>query len=240
MSNINLAKSLERGRFSPLLRRVLGELSNEPGNVHLAGGTALALYLDHRISTDIDLFADTDMPRMMKTAEAAVARSEAVISHRGMMRSLDETTGWRLFVVSGATELKVDCAMDRVGLRYSTERLGRLPVSSLKDIYRRKLQIALGKWRSEARDLLDIFTMDRKVMPIEKAIAGMDLDDAISDAHVWKDWLKSIPSSTLKREIEETMFSIKVAPESIIARVNAAFSAALAASYDRAKKENKR
>lgn len=44
--------------------KLFGSLSNFPG-FYLAGGTALALQLGHRVSVDFDLFSDNDIERAM-------------------------------------------------------------------------------------------------------------------------------------------------------------------------------
>ena len=47
---------------SPLLRRVLETVGRQPfaSRFYLAGGTALALQLGHRVSIDLDFFSDSD------------------------------------------------------------------------------------------------------------------------------------------------------------------------------------
>jgi hypothetical protein len=56
----------------PLLRDLLSEIGQMPfiGRFYLAGGTALALQLGHRVSVDLDFFSDVDTVKDFFVAEA--------------------------------------------------------------------------------------------------------------------------------------------------------------------------
>ena len=63
--------------FRPLLWSYDGSLSRFPG-FYLAGGTALALQIGHRVSVDLDLFSDNDierslLPRVQRTYSDAAS-----------------------------------------------------------------------------------------------------------------------------------------------------------------------
>ena len=74
----------------PLLRDLLAEIGQMPfaGRFYLAGGTALALRLGHRVSVDLDFFSDVDEVGDDSRAEIVVA-----FKQRRAIRVLEDVFG---------------------------------------------------------------------------------------------------------------------------------------------------
>jgi hypothetical protein len=70
----------------PLLRDLLAEIGQMPfiGRFYLAGGTALALQLGHRVSVDLDFFSDVDEVG----DDSRVVRSRGATAGAALVRNL--------------------------------------------------------------------------------------------------------------------------------------------------------
>ncbi|MEZ4443724.1 MAG: nucleotidyl transferase AbiEii/AbiGii toxin family protein [Polyangiaceae bacterium] len=139
-------------------------------SLRIVGGTGLALLLGHRRSANVDLFVETDEP--LRPVIDAV--SEAARQRGGTVTPVRTTPRFhRLDVRSGDETVRIDVAND------ASPRLDRgvavrgLVVESLRDQRANKLVAALG--RSELRDLVDLYFIERAGLP---ALEG--LDDALS------------------------------------------------------------
>jgi predicted nucleotidyltransferase component of viral defense system len=71
----------------PLLRDLLAEIGQMPfaGRFYLAGGTALALRLGHRVSVDLDFFSDVD-----EVGDDSRAEIVAAFKQRRAIRVLED------------------------------------------------------------------------------------------------------------------------------------------------------
>jgi hypothetical protein len=163
--------------------RVLGEfeqaflrrLFDSIAAIHLSGGTALGIQLGHRRSLDLDLFTADD------TAFAAARASLPVIaaSLGARLEILTDAPAFRRVLLVGPTgqTLRVDLVLD------ATERAGGPPVEShglrvdpLREILVNKICAILG--RSEPRDLVDLFFLDRAGFRVLDALANAKRKDA--------------------------------------------------------------
>jgi hypothetical protein len=160
------------GSLDALQKRVLTILAGFQPPFILGGGGALALYLAHRTTRDLDLFwEDADQleawPRAVRQRLIGAGLSVAVVQ---------ESPGFvRLRVADEESAINVDLVAD------PTERLERptrlivagaeVEAESLRDLLVNKLCALLS--RSEVRDLVDVEAL---------ASYGVSLDDAIASA----------------------------------------------------------
>ena len=82
----------------PLLRELLIEIGQEPFSrrFYLAGGTALALRLGHRVSVDLDFFSETD--ELLDDSRAEIV---AGLRKRRVVRVLEDVVGNLLLEIEG-------------------------------------------------------------------------------------------------------------------------------------------
>ena len=136
--------------LTPEIRRVWDAVgSAAPPSSLLLGGTALAIYLEHRQSEDLDLFVHSpfDPPGLLREL-------------RGMGKVEDE------FVEEGT----LNCAFEGVKLQFLHAvgqrriapggRVGEMPVGSFPDIVATKLKV-VGD-RGELRDYYDLMCIEEQ------------------------------------------------------------------------------
>ncbi|MEI7726765.1 MAG: nucleotidyl transferase AbiEii/AbiGii toxin family protein [Bacteroidota bacterium] len=113
-------------------------------NFHLVGRTALALYLGHRKSIDIDLFSNFSF-------DAA-----------GMLENLHQDYSYQLFYTASNTlkgsinDIKVDLLAHRYELLEVPKILDGISVLSLQDIIAMKLN-AISTSGQRSKDFIDIY-----------------------------------------------------------------------------------
>lgn len=140
--------------LSPLQRELLHLLGEIPEG-YVTGGTALAGYLGHRQSLDIDFFMSD-----ARDVEAAGAMLLSAGKNRGLtVRELRRFPGFRRYEVQrGEESTLVDIVHEVVSqivpLEAKPVRDG-VRVDSLEDLVANKLCAVLG--RSEVKDLVDLF-----------------------------------------------------------------------------------
>lgn len=148
------------------LRRLFASI----GRIHLSGGSALGIHLGHRRSLDLDLFTTDDAT--FAAARASLSVIAAALGAR--IEILTDGPAFRRVLLSGPAgqTLRVDLVLD------TTERIGGPPVEShglrvdpLPELLLNKICAILG--RSEPRDLVDLFFLER---------AGFRILDAVADA----------------------------------------------------------
>ena len=138
-----------------------------PSRGSISQGSALGIHLGHRRSLDLDLFTTDD------AAFAAARASLPVIaaSLDARVEILADGPAFRRVLVSGPAgqTLRVDLVHD------TAERIGGPPVEShglrvdpLREILVNKICAILG--RSEPRDLVDLFFLDRAGFPVINAL----------------------------------------------------------------------
>jgi hypothetical protein len=168
-------------RLSRLARRLVLAAQEDLPTVRLVGGAGLAVLLEHRTSEDIDLFCESeaDVP-------VIVSRLEAVAIDEGAkLVAVRIAPTFRRFEVVGAENLvRVDLAVDAAPvLDAECPVVDGLRVLSLRDQRANKIVTLLG--RSELRDLVDLFCLERQGWPLLEGV-----DDALQkDAGVDLAWL---------------------------------------------------
>jgi hypothetical protein len=155
-------------RLTPFERSLLEPLLSSIPGLYLSGGAALAVHLGHRRSLDLDLFADDDL-----AFQAALASLPVVATRLGArLEILTDAPGFRRALVTGphGETLRVDL------VRETAERTGPAPVEAdglrldpPEEIVVNKLCAVLG--RSEPRDLVDLYFLERAGHP---ALAALD------------------------------------------------------------------
>ena len=117
---------------------------NYLANFHLVGGTALALYLGHRKSIDIDLFSNFSF-------DAA-----------GMLENIHQDYSYQLFYTASnalkglINDIKVDLLAHRYELLAVPKILNGISVLSLQDIIAMKLN-AISTSGQRSKDFIDIY-----------------------------------------------------------------------------------
>lgn len=159
------------------MRIVLAAEAASP-TVRLVGGTGLALLLHHRRSDDLDLFGE-----VRENMEPVVRAIEAAAGH--VVSRVRSVPGFsRLEVPLDGAVLRVDVASDASPRLVRTDTLVDLiRVESLRDQRANKIAAILG--RSELRDLVDLYFIDRAGLPAEEGFA----DAAVKDAGLDPAWL---------------------------------------------------
>jgi hypothetical protein len=150
-------------------------------NVRLVGGAGLAVLLQHRVSEDIDLFCESgvDIPVIVSRLEAAA------IDEGARLAAVRIAPAFRRFEVAGTENLvRIDVAVDPAPLLDpECPVVDGIRVLSLRDQRANKVVTLLG--RSELRDLVDLFCLERQGWPLLEGI-----DDALQkDAGVDLAWL---------------------------------------------------
>ena len=157
--------------LTPLQLELL-ELLKEVPSGYLTGGTALAGYLGHRRSLDVDLFVAA-----ADEIEMAGALLETGCSTRGWrLRELRRYPGFRRYEVRrGEESTLVDVVHEPVPQIVALEAKpleGGLRVDSIADLVANKLCAVLG--RSEVKDLVDLYFL---------AESGIDVLAHLQAAH---------------------------------------------------------
>jgi Nucleotidyl transferase AbiEii toxin, Type IV TA system len=161
---------------------------------HLAGGAALAgAYLGHRTTGDVDLFFhDADELRLAVAALADLAQAQGMKSE--ILRDAGSLVRARLSAGEVATEL--DLVHEPQGdVEPPPPPLEGIVVESLADLRAAKLTCILS--RSEPRDLVDLYFLDRAGHPPEEDLALALRKDAGIDPAILAWLLTSFPTDPL-------------------------------------------
>lgn len=128
-------------------------LAAATSDFYLAGGTALALRLGHRVSLDLDLFS-------AKNALGAVERQTLLgtLKTSGPLKIKGEKDGTCHLDLGGTTVSLFHYAYPKLG-RF--ESWNGLDVASFEDIAAMKLSAALG--RGSKKDFFDLYELCRKI-----------------------------------------------------------------------------
>jgi predicted nucleotidyltransferase component of viral defense system len=151
-------------------KRVIRELAKTPikENFFLTGGTALsAFYLKHRLSEDLDFFTEIEravvfvLPVLQKVCQNLTLNLRV---------SRQFETFMEVFISSDKEILRCDFAQDspyRLKPKEYNEELG-IYVDNCLDISCNKLSALFD--RSEAKDFVDIYFLDKKIMPFSEIL----------------------------------------------------------------------
>lgn len=134
----------------------------------LTGGTALsAFYLEHRISEDMDFFTEEEgeVARVLPLIQDIVAELKGELDVKRSFRSYLE-----FFITRSEELLRCDFALDspfRLGEKVFKEEYG-IYVDNVLDISCNKLSALYD--RGDPKDFVDIYFIDREVIPFEKLV----------------------------------------------------------------------
>lgn len=125
-------------------------------NAYLAGGTALALQLGHRISYDLDFFTKEEF-------------NEEILLP-GLKEISDfklEKIAWR--TISGRfKEVRFSIFYYKYPVLYSTKKFGRINVLDVRDIA--AMKIAAIASRGVKRDFIDLYFICQQIMSLDETI----------------------------------------------------------------------
>lgn len=131
-----------------------------PPSTYLAGGTAAALHLGHRLSEDLDLF----------TPEA-FEPSVLVQALRGKGAFTLERTSWGT-ILGWLDGLRFSLFHYRYPLLYPVVRLKRLRVADLRDIA--AMKIAAISDRGSRKDFVDLYLICAQRLPLSSVLRLYD------------------------------------------------------------------
>jgi len=145
----------------PLLRELLAEIGQMPfaSRFYLAGGSALALRLGHRISVDLDFFSDVD-----EVGDDSRAEIVAAFQQRRATEVLEDVFGNLLMEIEG-THVGF-FSYGYLLLEPPAEVLG-VRVAGLLDVGMMKLDALIG--RGARKDFYDLYFIAQQV-PLEEML----------------------------------------------------------------------
>jgi hypothetical protein len=130
-------------------------------SAYLAGGTALAIQLGHRISADLDFFSpgDPQYPTLLDE-----------IRELGMNAAVIGRTAQHCELIVEA--IRVDYLRERIPLRFPLKTVlyegGRFQMADMKDIGRMKLHSIAG--RGGKKDFFDLYCLTQTAIPLEQLL----------------------------------------------------------------------
>jgi hypothetical protein len=139
----------------PLLRELLVEIGQEPFSrrFYLAGGTALALRLGHRISVDLDFFSETD--ELLDDSRAEIV---AALQKRRVVDVLEDVSGNLLLEVEG---YRVGFFSYGYALLEPPDEVEGVRVACLTDVGLIKLDALVD--RGARKDFYDVYFISRHI-----------------------------------------------------------------------------
>ena len=128
---------------------------------HLVGGTALALYMGHRKSIDIDLFSQQpfDVEKLM---EHLVRTYDFVADKQS-----------KITLIGSIDSIKVDCIKYKYPLVEPVQDYDGIRMYSMADIAAMKLT-AISQSGDRLKDFVDVAFLSAK-MPLEKMLAAFEV-----------------------------------------------------------------
>lgn len=193
-----MARGLDRRVIPPTILTFI-RACQERAACHLGGGAALAgAYLRHRVTGDVDLFShEADemrtLVRVLPDAASAAGITLAIVRDAGAL--VRATLKWS----DGGLEL--DVVHDPVpDIEAPPPPVEGIVVESLSDLRANKLTCILS--RSEPRDLVDLYFLDRAGHPPERDLELALQKDAGIDPGVLAWLLSRFPTEPLPRMLE--------------------------------------
>lgn len=146
----------------PLLRELLVEIGQEPFSrrFYLAGGTALALRLGHRVSVDLDFFSETD--ELLDDSRAEIV---AALRKWRVVRVLEDVVGNLLLEIEG---YRVGFFGYGYPLLEPPDEVVGVRVGSLADMGLMKLDAIAD--RGARKDFYDTYFISRQI-PLDRLLA---------------------------------------------------------------------
>lgn len=144
-------ETVERKTFE-LLKAIMQDENLE--NFHLAGGTALALYLGYRKSIDLDLFSNVSFD--------AFAISNYLVDNYNFKESYRESDTLKGHI----DNIKIDCIAHVYPIVEPIEQIDDIRLYSIKDIVAMKLN-AIADNGTRLKDFVDVASLSTKMSLIE-------------------------------------------------------------------------
>ncbi len=196
-----------KSQLSPLQEEILKAFFRRDDRFFLSGGAALAgFHLGHRRTADLDIFATSSI---LDEADAVLRTAAQDIG--AAVENLQTTPDFRRRLVKrGNDRVKVDLVVDHA-VQIFPEKLrdGDVRVDQPEEILANKLCTLLS--RSEIRDLVDVYSLEKAGYSIEKALHYAQLKDGgltpaslawvLSDIEIGDDAM--LPGATSVSELRE-------------------------------------
>jgi hypothetical protein len=121
-----------------------------PREAYLAGGTALAVRLGHRVSRDLDIFVPGPFDTRLLETRLRESGAALVVTRRdeGTLNGILEGARVQFLLASGQRNLD------------ATQDIGGMPVAGLRDLLAMKLKV-IGD-RGELRDYVDLMVIEQR------------------------------------------------------------------------------
>lgn len=161
-------------RLGPLQAEVLTAFFRHEAGFFLSGGAALAgFHLGHRETSDLDLFATSNLLERGDMALRAVARDLGA-----SVENIQTAPEFRRRLVKREPEsVVVDLVWEQVPQVIPDKPvIGGIRVDPAEEILANKLCALLS--RSEIRDLVDVYALERSGLRVEDALAAAARKDA--------------------------------------------------------------
>jgi len=162
---------LVASQLSPLQEEVLRFFFQRENRFFLTGGAALAgFHLKHRRTADLDFFTTPDLG-VADILDAGESALRAVAAHIGATIENVQTEPdiRRRLVKRGADRVMVDLAVDRAVQGYPEKlAFGDVRVDPPEEILANKVCTLLS--RSEVRDYVDVYALERAGLRVENAL----------------------------------------------------------------------
>ncbi len=125
-------------------------------NFYLAGGTGLALFLNHRVSIDLDFFSENDfyIPNLIKN-----------LKKLGRFQGLKSAEGT---VIGSLDGIKISFFALPYRLLEKPAKHNKLGIANLTDLALMKI-LAISD-RGTKRDFIDLYVLCKKIKPLEEFV----------------------------------------------------------------------
>jgi len=143
---------------------LLPRLDRIPGisNAYLGGGSALALFLGHRKSEDLDFFFPEDFEEAEFINRARLEKLDILLLHQSSAHTV-------LLV----DKVKVDLIKEKMPLMFPLQplhpQMTNLKIADPRDIGRMKI-LSIGS-RGNRKDFIDLFCLTREVISLESLLS---------------------------------------------------------------------
>lgn len=164
---------MPKSLLSPMQEELLASFFRREQRFFLTGGAALAgFHLGHRRTGDVDLFTT---PRREPSAQGPLDDGDAALrasaeEMNAVVENIETTPEFRRRLVKrGNDRVKVDLVVDHAAQGYPEKlRIGDIRVDPPEEILANKLCTLLS--RTEPRDLVDVYELERAGYRIEDAL----------------------------------------------------------------------
>jgi len=143
-------------------KAILGALEKNEiiQNAYLAGGTAAALQLGHRMSYDLDFFTQKEFDEQMILPEIEKISNFQV-----------ETIAWRT-ILGRFGDVRFSLFYYKYPLLYAAKKFGMVKIADIRDIA--AMKIAAIASRGAKRDFVDLYFICKEVVSLEEAVQLYD------------------------------------------------------------------